>query len=102
MSYAVKEMYFTFQGEGAKTGAPAVFVRFAGCNLWSGVEKDRAKAVCKFCDTDFLGVDGENGGKFKTAADLAKQAKALWPGLSGVRPSSFAPAASRCCNWTRP
>jgi len=86
MTYAVKEMYFTFQGEGAKTGAPAVFVRFAGCNLWTGLEKDRGKAVCKFCDTDFVGTDGVNGGKFQTVTDLAKKAKALWPGISGLTP----------------
>ncbi|MHA1544519.1 MAG: 7-carboxy-7-deazaguanine synthase [Alphaproteobacteria bacterium] len=80
MSYAVKEMFFTFQGEGLHTGRPSIFVRFSGCNLWSGLEKDRAKAVCKFCDTDFVGSDGENGAKFKTAAELAEKASSLWPG----------------------
>ncbi len=79
MTYSVKEMYLTIQGEGAQTGLPAVFLRFAGCNLWSGLERDRAKAVCKFCDTDFVGTDGPNGGKFKKASDLADRVRALWP-----------------------
>ena len=70
MSYAVKELYYTLQGEGAQTGRPAVFLRFAGCNLWSGLERDRAGAVCKFCDTDFVGVDGPGGGKFADADAL--------------------------------
>ena len=70
MTYSVKEIYLTVQGEGAQTGIPAVFLRFTGCNLWSGLEKDRASAICKFCDTDFIGTDGPNGGKFKTAAEL--------------------------------
>ena len=64
MSYAVKEMYYTLQGEGAHTGRPAVFLRFAGCNLWTGREQDREHAMCTFCDTDFVGTDGVNGGKF--------------------------------------
>lgn len=80
MTYAVKEMFFTLQGEGARTGRPAVFVRFAGCNLWSGREQDRAAAVCKFCDTQFVGVDGDGGGKFETPRALADAAAALWPG----------------------
>lgn len=80
MSYSVKEMFFTFQGEGFHTGRPSLFVRFAGCNLWSGLEKDRAKAVCKSCDTDFVGADGAAGGKFKTAEELARKASELWPG----------------------
>lgn len=79
MSYSVKEMFMTVQGEGAGTGRPSVFLRFAGCNLWSGREKDRASAVCAFCDTDFVGTDGVNGGQFKSAADLAAAAFALWP-----------------------
>ncbi|HEX3432296.1 MAG TPA: 7-carboxy-7-deazaguanine synthase [Rhizomicrobium sp.] len=79
MSYQVKEIYYTLQGEGARTGRAAVFLRFAGCNLWSGVEKDRARAVCTFCDTDFVGVDGINGGRFAKAADLAARVAALWP-----------------------
>ena len=80
MSYAVKEMFFTFQGEGAHTGRAAIFLRFAGCNLWSGLEKDRGTAVCKFCDTDFVGTDGVNGAKYKTAHDVAAKASELWPG----------------------
>jgi 7-carboxy-7-deazaguanine synthase len=71
MSYQVKEIFYTLQGEGANTGRAAVFCRFAGCNLWSGREVDRATAVCRFCDTDFVGTDGEGGGKFATATDLA-------------------------------
>src|SRR6059036_2464608 len=71
MSYSVKEIYYTLQGEGAQAGRAAVFCRFAGCNLWSGREADRASAVCTFCDTDFVGVDGEGGGKFASAATWA-------------------------------
>lgn len=85
MVYTVKEMFYTLQGEGANAGRPAVFCRFAGCNLWTGLERDRAKAICQFCDTDFVGTDGEGGGKFKTAGDLAAAVKALWPfGAGGV------------------
>ena len=80
MSYAVKEMFYTLQGEGARAGRPAVFVRFAGCNLWSGREQDRAVAVCTFCDTDFVGIDGDGGGRFESAQTLATAAFALWPG----------------------
>jgi 7-carboxy-7-deazaguanine synthase (Cx14CxxC type) len=72
-------MYYTLQGEGAHTGRPAVFLRFAGCNLWSGREEHRAEAVCKFCDTQFVGVDGPGGGKFETADDLAAAVRAYWP-----------------------
>ena len=79
MTYAVKEMFFTLQGEGARTGRPSVFVRFAGCNLWSGREQDRAHAVCKFCDTQFVGTDGDGGGKFEHPSQLAEAAAALWP-----------------------
>ena len=79
MTYSVKEIYYTIQGEGAQTGRPAVFCRFAGCNLWTGLEKDREKAVCKFCDTDFVGTDGDNGKKFSEADDLAKFVLSLWP-----------------------
>lgn len=78
--YAVKECYFTLQGEGAQTGRAAVFLRFAGCNLWSGLERDRAGAVCTFCDTDFVGVDGPGGGKFAEATLLAAHVVSLWPG----------------------
>jgi len=80
VTYSVKEMFYTLQGEGARAGRPSVFVRFAGCNLWSGREEDRAEAVCKFCDTQFVGTDGDGGGKFQTAEALACAAAALWPG----------------------
>jgi 7-carboxy-7-deazaguanine synthase (Cx14CxxC type) len=80
VTYAVKEMFYTLQGEGARAGRPAVFVRFAGCNLWSGREQDRAEAVCQFCDTEFVGVDGDGGGKFESAAALARAVSAKWPG----------------------
>ena len=79
MSYAVKEIFYTLQGEGAQAGRAAVFCRFAGCNLWSGRGEDRAAAVCKFCDTDFVGVDGSGGGKFESAAALAEAVSAQWP-----------------------
>lgn len=79
MTYSVKELYFTLQGEGAHSGRPAVFLRFAGCNLWSGREEHRAAAICKFCDTEFVGTDGPGGGKFETAAKLADAVAALWP-----------------------
>ena len=77
--YHVKEMFYTLQGEGAQAGRPSVFCRFSGCNLWSGREQDRAKAVCDFCDTDFVGTDGQNGGKFKTATELAERIRSFWP-----------------------
>lgn len=79
MSYQVKEIFYTLQGEGANAGRPAVFCRFAGCNLWSGREADRASAVCQFCDTDFVGTDGTLGGKFDSAAQLAQRIAAQWP-----------------------
>lgn len=79
MAYAVKEIFYTLQGEGANTGTPAVFCRFAGCNLWSGREQDRAGAVCKFCDTDFVGTDGQGGGRFETAGALAQAVVGAWP-----------------------
>lgn len=79
MTYSVKEMFYTLQGEGAQSGRPAVFLRFAGCNLWSGREKHRQSAVCTFCDTDFVGTDGEGGGKFQSADDLATAVAKLWP-----------------------
>lgn len=85
MTYSVNEIYYTLQGEGAQTGRPAVFLRFAGCNLWSGHEKDRADAICRFCDTDFVGTDGPGGGKFDTAPALAGAVRAAWPApLSAV------------------
>jgi 7-carboxy-7-deazaguanine synthase (Cx14CxxC type) len=79
MTYAVKEIFYTLQGEGANAGRPAVFCRFAGCNLWSGVERDRATAVCKFCDTDFVGTDGALGGKYTIAEALASVVASQWP-----------------------
>lgn len=78
MSYAVKEMFLTLQGEGVQAGRRAVFVRFAGCNLWSGREVDRARAVCQFCDTDFVGIDGDGGGRFADAAALADAVVTFW------------------------
>ncbi len=79
MSYSVKEIFFTLQGEGAQAGRPAVFCRFAGCNLWSGLERDRASAICKFCDTEFVGTDGDGGGKFAKPEALAQAIAARWP-----------------------
>ena len=84
MSYAVKELFLTLQGEGVQVGRAAVFCRFAGCNLWSGREADRGSAVCRFCDTDFVGTDGEGGGRFGTAAALADAIAACW-GASPAR-----------------
>jgi 7-carboxy-7-deazaguanine synthase (Cx14CxxC type) len=78
MTYSVKEIFYTLQGEGAHAGRPAVFCRFAGCNLWSGREADRASAICRFCDTDFIGVDGSNGGRFTAAHDLAAIVNRSW------------------------
>jgi len=78
MTYAVKECFLTLQGEGVQSGSRAVFLRFAGCNLWSGREQDRATAECRFCDTDFVGTDGEGGGKFKQADELAAHVEQLW------------------------
>ena len=80
MTYSVKEIFLTLQGEGGQAGKAAVFCRFSGCNLWTGREQDRAKAVCTFCDTDFVGVDGENGGKFATPEALAEAVEAQWTG----------------------
>jgi 7-carboxy-7-deazaguanine synthase len=79
MSYQVKEIFYTLQGEGARAGRAAVFLRFAGCNLWSGREEDRANATCNFCDTDFVGTDGPGGGKFRSAEALAQAVAAQWP-----------------------
>ena len=78
--YQVKDVFYSLQGEGMQAGRPAVFLRFAGCNLWSGVESDRAKAICQFCDTDFVGTDGRLGGKYKTADDLAEVLYDFWLG----------------------
>lgn len=83
MAYVVKELFYTLQGEGAQAGRAAVFCRFAGCNLWSGREEDRARAVCQFCDTDFVGTDGPGGGRFESADSLAEAVKAAWPSAQG-------------------
>jgi 7-carboxy-7-deazaguanine synthase len=88
MSYAVKEIFYTLQGEGAQAGRPAVFCRFSGCNLWSGREEDRATAACRFCDTDFVGVNGSGGGRFASAVELAGAVEEQWPadaGSTGMR-----------------
>ena len=85
MAYTVKEIYYTLQGEGAQTGRPAVFLRFAGCNLWTGREEDRATAICDFCDTDFVGTDGPGGGKFGTPEALAAAVAEAWPGEGTAR-----------------
>jgi 7-carboxy-7-deazaguanine synthase len=86
MSYAVKEIFLTLQGEGVQAGRRAVFLRFAGCNLWSGREADRATAICQFCDTEFVGTDGDGGGKFATADALADAAWACWGSVEGAVP----------------
>jgi 7-carboxy-7-deazaguanine synthase len=83
MTYSVKETFLTVQGEGGQAGRPAVFLRFAGCNLWSGLERDRAGAVCSFCDTDFVGTDGDGGGKFRTAGAMADHVASFWRGREG-------------------
>ncbi|MEZ5045197.1 MAG: 7-carboxy-7-deazaguanine synthase [Saprospiraceae bacterium] len=85
-SYKVKEMYYTLQGEGAHAGRGAVFLRFSGCNLWSGREEDRHKAICQFCDTDFWGIDGLNGGKYEQASALADKVASLWPQATNGQP----------------
>ena len=85
MTYAVKEIFLTLQGEGVQAGSRAVFLRFAGCNLWSGREEDRAGAQCKFCDTDFVGTDGPGGGKFRSADELADAVAAIWGGFQERR-----------------
>ncbi|HEX4855380.1 MAG TPA: 7-carboxy-7-deazaguanine synthase, partial [Limnobacter sp.] len=83
-TYTVKEMFYTLQGEGAQAGRAAVFCRFAGCNLWTGREEDRATAVCKFCDTDFVGTDGTGGGKFRSAEELAQAIADTYEGVPGA------------------
>ncbi len=85
MAYAIKEVFYTLQGEGLRAGRPAVFCRFTGCNLWSGREEDRARATCQFCDTDFVGTDGRRGGKFADATLVATLAASLWPQGEGHR-----------------
>ncbi|HYC30997.1 MAG TPA: 7-carboxy-7-deazaguanine synthase [Gemmatimonadales bacterium] len=83
MSYAVKEIFYTLQGEGANSGRPAVFCRFSGCNLWTGREADRETATCRFCDTDFVGLDGPGGGRYASAEELGDAIAAAWPGHEG-------------------
>ena len=85
MSYSIKEIFFTLQGEGANAGRAAVFCRFSGCNLWTGHEKDRRDAVCQFCDTDFVGTDGEGGGRFSSASEVAEAVAAKWPASNSER-----------------
>lgn len=82
MSYKIKEIFYTLQGEGLHSGRPAVFCRFSGCNLWTGRELDRSEAICRFCDTDFRGTDGEKGGEYRTAGELADRISATWPDVS--------------------
>src|SRR5436853_5559291 len=89
MRYSVKEIYYTLQGEGAHTGRAAVFCRFAGCNLWTGREEDRAAAICKFCDTDFVGIDGPGGARFVSAEALAKAVHATWAETQSTRVQPF-------------
>ena len=89
MIYSVKEIFYTLQGEGAQTGRPAVFLRFAGCNLWTGREKDRQNAICKFCDTQFVGTDGNGGGKFLSPVELAQAAEKHWPEESSSRSKPY-------------
>ena len=85
--YSVKEIYYTLQGEGKQSGRPAVFLRFSGCNLWSGREQDREMAICRFCDTDFVGTKGADGGKYKKASDLVELVKSKWPSdKNNIRP----------------
>ena len=88
MTYKVKEIFYTLQGEGVNSGRPAIFCRFSGCNLWNGKEADRSNAICKFCDTDFIGIDGLGGGSFSDAKELAKTIISYWPGQfdSSVKP----------------
>jgi 7-carboxy-7-deazaguanine synthase len=89
MSYRVKEIYYTLQGEGSHAGRAAVFCRFTNCNLWTGRERDRHRAICQFCDTDFVGTDGPGGGRFPTAAELAVAVGATWDGEAGSREQAF-------------
>ena len=85
MTYSVREIYYTLQGEGARSGRPAVFLRFAGCNLWSGREQHRAGAICRFCDTEFVGTGGPGGGKFESAGELAAAVAGAWPARDVLR-----------------
>jgi 7-carboxy-7-deazaguanine synthase len=89
LKYAVREIFYTLQGEGRQAGRPAVFCRFAGCNLWSGLERDRTTAICRFCDTDFVGVDGPGGGRFDSSRDLAAAIARAWPEQTSARIRPF-------------
>ena len=101
MTYAVKEIFYTLQGEGMRAGRPAVFCRFAGCNLWSGREEDRADAVCKFCDTQFVGTDGVGGGKFETRRRVGASGRGeVAERTAAASAMSCSRAASRCCSST--
>jgi 7-carboxy-7-deazaguanine synthase (Cx14CxxC type) len=102
VTYSVKEIFYTLQGEGANTGRPAVFLRFAGCNLWSGREPDRGSAVCRFCDTDFVGIDGPGGGKFETADALAAAVAAAWAARGVARPAPGAVQPFVVCTGGEP
>jgi 7-carboxy-7-deazaguanine synthase len=95
MSYKIKEIFYTLQGEGGQTGRAAVFCRFTGCNLWTGREKDRAKAICQFCDTDFVGTNGLNGGRFKTAAEVAAKVNEVWEEAVSGKNAKYDGTASR-------
>ena len=98
MGYVVKEVFATLQGEGFNTGRVSVFCRFAGCNLWTGREANRVTAICRFCDTDFVGTDGAGGGHFADARSLAEHVATTWPAASDAKRSWCAPAASLCSN----
>ena len=100
MSYKIKETYLTIQGEGYQTGRVAVFCRFTGCNLWSGHEEDRENAICDFCDTDFVGIDGPGGGKFISANELATHAASFWPHTSKSKPYVVCTGVSLSYKWT--
>ena len=102
MTYSVKEIFYTLQGEGANCGRPAVFLRFAGCNLWSGREPDRSSAVCRFCDTEFVGTDGDGGGKFASAEALAAAVEALWPAPGAACPAHGAGGRFVVCTGGEP
>jgi organic radical activating enzyme len=99
VAYSVKEIFYTLQGEGAHSGRPAVFLRFAGCNLWSGREPDRATAVCRFCDTEFVGSDGDGGGRFDSAEALAAAVEACWPAQGAAWPAQGAAWPAQGAAW---
>ena len=101
MSYKIKEIFYTLQGEGGQTGRAAVFCRFTGCNLWTGREKDREKAICPFCDTDFVGTNGLNGGRYKTATEVAAKINAVWGATEGgLNPNTVGKKAKKYVVFT--